>query len=293
MAGGIDFGHSIRLVGSRLDRVPGAQPGVIDVTLIWEAIEAPLPDCNVSLQLLDDTAHTVATRDKPPLFGLRPCSQWRAGEIIRDHQQIRLPPGAPPGRYQLGLRLTLGGQTVAPATEGTSGTSPQVILGVVDAAPPPGSVRLPDSYAVGAPVGDIASLDAARVLRRDPGGTASIPASDSRFVARLEPRDHLEVDLLWRAIADAPTDYAIFVQRLDAGQRRAAQHDSWPLAGAYLTVDWDPGDTIYDETTVPIPPNLTPGEYPVEVGLYELKTGARLAAPDGATSIVIGTLSVR
>ncbi len=295
LIGGVDFGHSVRLVGSRLDRVPGTQPGVIDVTLIWEALESPLPDCSVSLQLIDDNGHVVATRDKAPLFGLRPCTQWRAGEIIRDHQQIRLPPGVVPGRYRLGLGFILGGQVLTPSTERVDSTSKHVLLGTVDASSPPAAVRLPDSMSVGATVGSYFALDAARILRRGPDGMTSLPPSDSRFVARLDPNDRIEVDLLWRATADAPADYAVFVQLLDASQKRVAQHDSWPDQENYPTTTWFPGDTVIDRHPLDQLTALHPGLYTLVAGMYSRSDFVRLATHGhmaGENTITLGTVKV-
>src|SRR6185437_11290774 len=76
LAGGVTFGNAARLVGSRIDRVPAAQPGAVDVTLLWEAMDTPLPGCVVHLQLVDSVGHVVANREKVPSFGMRPCSEW-------------------------------------------------------------------------------------------------------------------------------------------------------------------------------------------------------------------------
>jgi hypothetical protein len=52
-----------------------------------------------------------------------------------------------------------------------------------------------------------------------------------------------------------------------------------------LTTLWAPGEVVADNHGLPIHPATPPGEYRVEVGLYDAETGQRLTAPDGATQI--------
>ncbi|HVB96300.1 MAG TPA: glycosyltransferase family 39 protein, partial [Chloroflexota bacterium] len=103
-----NFGQAVRLVGDRVDRAPITPTGATDVTLLWETLQSPLSDCTVHLRLLDAQNNVVAERDKPPLFGLRSCATMPAGEVFRDVQQIRLPPGVPAGSYRLAVGLSVG-----------------------------------------------------------------------------------------------------------------------------------------------------------------------------------------
>lgn len=287
LAGGVDFGDAVRLVGGRVDRVPGSQPGAVDVTLIWEALRSPLPACSVHLALQDPSGRVVAGRDKAPLFGLRPCTQWRAGEIVRDHQQIRLPPGAAAGPYRLAVGLSLGGkrampvaddpssQRILPASGGTDDGARLMSLGLVNAPAPPRPVMLRGSFPVGATIGGIFSLDAARIEVISPSGEIGPTRDDQPFIARIAPGDGLRVDLRWRSIADAPADYAVFVHLVDARHQRVAQRDSFPDHENFPTTVWFPGDTLVDEYRLDTRPSLRPGVYALTVGMYtrhDLKT---------------------
>src|SRR6185437_13269025 len=98
----------------------------------------------------------------------------------------------------------------------------------------------------------------------------------------------LVVNLAWRALAQPSASYTVFVHLLDANGHLVAQHDGQPLDGTYPTTDWDPGDTVYDAVDVSLPPTLPAGTYSVEVGLYRLDTGVRLALPNGLTALSIG-----
>ncbi|MGH2461628.1 MAG: 6-pyruvoyl-tetrahydropterin synthase-related protein, partial [Chloroflexota bacterium] len=286
LAGGIDFGDSVRLVGSRADRVPGSQPGAVDVTLIWEALRAPLPDCTVHLELRDASGRVVARRDKAPLFGQRPCSSWEAGEIVRDNQQIRLPPGATAGRYGLDLGLTLGGTAAVPGPDPVplAGVRPAATilddsrfapLGLVDASAAPSPATLPGAFPVGATIGDAFSLDAARVEPLAANGPSLPRSSDPRYLARIAPGDGLQVHLLWRSVFDAPADDAVFVHLIDARQQLVAQRDNYPDHENFPTSVWFPTDTLVDDYRLETPANLPPGVYTIGVGMYarhDLKT---------------------
>jgi hypothetical protein len=79
-----------------------ARPGAtLPLALYWRA-NRPLPaDYTVFVHLLDATGGKAAQRDLPPLEGRRPTSGWRPGELLRDDQDLPLPPNLPPGTYRL------------------------------------------------------------------------------------------------------------------------------------------------------------------------------------------------
>lgn len=303
----MNFGDSVRLVGSRIDRVPGTPAGAIDVTLTWEALRSPLPDCIVHLALQDAEGRVVARRDKAPLFGLRPCSRWRAGEVVRDHQRIRLPPGATAGRYRLTLELTLDGRQVAPEVDDSvvpgarrdRQSTPEdpafARLGLVDVPAPPPSATLPGSFPIGATIGDVFSLDAARVEAVPTAESTAAKATDRRYVARIAPGDSLRTDLLLRSLADAPVDYAVFVHLLDARQGLVAQRDNFPDHENLPTTVWFPGDTLIDGYRLDTSRQLRPGVYVIGMGMYtrhDLTTLPVRGARSEGYQVVLGRVKV-
>jgi hypothetical protein len=48
-----------------------------------------------------------------------------------------------------------------------------------------------------------------------------------------------------------------------------AGHDGEPVSGTRPTTGWVPGEFITDLHEVPIPADLPPGQYVVEVGVYD------------------------
>ena len=110
----------------------------------------------------------------------------------------------------------------------------------------------------------------------------------------LRPGNHLRVAhhpllglpvgpmVLQRATLDrlpegfAPRHDAVF---LDPDDQVLTQQDNPPVNGTYPTTLWLPGEIVADPYDIPLPTDLSPGEYPIQVGLYIPENGLRLADP--------------
>jgi hypothetical protein len=100
-----NFGGEVRLVGVRT-----SEPITRETTLelVWQAAPRAYADYTVFLHLLDAEGTRVAGVDVAPPV---PMSDWARGEVVRMRyapdgpQQLPLPPGLPPGRYQLVVGL--------------------------------------------------------------------------------------------------------------------------------------------------------------------------------------------
>ena len=75
--------------------------------------------------------------------------------------------------------------------------------------------------------------------------------------------------------------YAVFVHVLGPDGRVVAQHDSPPGQGT-ATTGWVQGQYIADEHPIDMPADLPPGQYQVEIGVYDPNTGARLPVTNSA-----------
>jgi hypothetical protein len=98
----------------------------------------------------------------------------------------------------------------------------------------------------------------------------------------LGPGSPLNLTLFWQATAPIMVDFTVFVQLVDSENRLVAQRDSKPQDGFYGTRFWQPGEVIIDPHTVPLGPEIPPGEYTLLVGLYEVESGSRLQILDEA-----------
>lgn len=89
----VQLGDSIQLLGYELPSTPPFQ-SPLKLTLYWQALQTPVADYTVFVQLLDEHHQVVAQQDQTPQAGNAPTSSWAVGEIVTDSYQ--LPFAAPP-----------------------------------------------------------------------------------------------------------------------------------------------------------------------------------------------------
>jgi hypothetical protein len=92
---------------------------------------------------------------------------------------------------------------------------------------------------------------------------------------QARPGDAVEVALRWQVSAAPGVHLHSFVHVGDPARPPLAQHDGPPLGDEYPTWMWETGDVIEDQVTLTLPPDLSPGQYPMYLGLYT-PDGARL-----------------
>jgi hypothetical protein len=98
------------------------------------------------------------------------------------------------------------------------------------------------------------------------------------------------VKLRWRSAAELQQAYKVFVHVLDAsGQQVVAQRDAEPQDGRAPTTGWVVGEVIDDQYVITLPAGVAAGAYPVEVGVYEPRSGDRLRLPNGDNHFVLNT----
>jgi hypothetical protein len=88
------------------------------------------------------------------------------------------------------------------------------------------------------------------------------------------------ISLLWRAEAEMPTSYRIFIHLVDSDGQILAQADGEPANWTRPTTGWVPGEYILDDHTLTIPPDL-PADASLRIGLYDPATGQRLQTEEG------------
>jgi len=82
------------------------------------------------------------------------------------------------------------------------------------------------------------------------------------------PGDFLLLTLYWEALRPIPHSYTVFVHLLNQEGRLVAQIDSPPAGGAFPTSEWVPGEEVLDHYAIRLPPDLIPGPYQLNVGMY-------------------------
>jgi mannosyltransferase len=109
---------------------------------------------------------------------------------------------------------------------------------------------------------------------------------------RLAAGDIAQITLFWQSERVPARRYKVFLHLLDEDNHIVGQRDTEPGGGVRLTTLWQPGEVIADNYGLPIHPGTPPGQYRIEVGMYDLETGQRLAMPDGAEQVWLEPITV-
>jgi hypothetical protein len=109
----------------------------------------------------------------------------------------------------------------------------------------------------------------------------------------IQGGDTVPLLLRWSVTESPATDYTVFLHLLAPDGSLVAQNDAWPtwLLPA-PTSRWPAGQPMLDSHHLPLPPDLGPGTYSLQLGLYETGTLERLPRPDGSDSFVVGQITV-
>ncbi len=114
-------------------------------------------------------------------------------------------------------------------------------------------------------------------------------------VKRGEP---IVLILYWRAVRQLDRDYTAFVHVIDRDGQTVAGYDAPLLRLALPTSQWRVGEPVADGVVIPIDSSVPPGEYRLEIGLYDLGTMQRLAIVDTNQSsdsdrVVLSAIAIR
>jgi hypothetical protein len=102
---------------------------------------------------------------------------------------------------------------------------------------------------------------------------------------QIQPGQTLELTLHWQTRASIPKPYVVFAH-LIGGINPATQEPIWaqmdnePVGGSRATTTWKVGELIEDRYGLQVPDNTPSGEYEIEVGMYDVSTGARVPVID-------------
>ncbi|NDJ52701.1 MAG: hypothetical protein GYB68_06405 [Chloroflexi bacterium] len=227
----------------------------LNLALYWVSIGRQPEDYQVEL-MLDDQ---VTLYQGNPVKGSHPTSDWLAGEFIADRYNTRIPFEVEPGVYDLTVRF---------------GDSEPITLGEL-------SVR--ETTRQFDPPADLSLSDPLATFSRQIALLGAI-APES-----VERGTELPVRLVWQALSEIETSYTVFIHLFDETGMTLAQRDRPPMqAGELYPTDlWLSEEVVDDTLRLAIPPELSPGEYRLRVGLYLPDTGQRLSIPNSAENAVV------
>lgn len=93
----------------------------------------------------------------------------------------------------------------------------------------------------------------------------------------LEPGEVLHFTLYWTSQAPAENYWSVFAHLIGPHGDLVAQDDKVPYGGLYPPDRWWPGQIVDDDYAIEIPSDAPPGEYALQIGMYDWQTGERLS----------------
>jgi 4-amino-4-deoxy-L-arabinose transferase-like glycosyltransferase len=254
----VNFGGQMRLVGYGLAEDVVEYRKKLGVTLLWQTPEQVAVNYALSLRVVDGQGYTWAQEDRWLLNSSGQATRaWQAGEENAERYLLSIPPGIPPGRYQIQAAIydadTVQRVAVLDATGTPAGTEHTVAtISVTSPTFPPALEDLAIPQAVNYSLnGEVELLGYALSSNEVSSG------------------DVLGMSLFWRALRSMEQDYRLLLQlRDEAGNVRT--EGTFLLANEwYPTARWQPGEMLrvpYDLLTDAAVPT---GRYQLFVNLLD------------------------
>jgi len=244
----------LTLLGMGLDRHHAAPGEALLLKLYWRAEQKMGQDYSVLLKVTDRSEKAVTQVALSPATSAYPTSQWIPGEILSGQHWLILPANLNSGTYGLSLQLL--------DASGTARGSPIALgeAGLINVIAPERQMTIPPmEFRLDTNFGDRITL-----LGYDLEPEV------------IRPGEKVLLTLYWRAKQSMQHSYAVFAHLLDANSHIVAQHDGLPANWTRPTTGWLPGEVVVDIHSLALEIDILPGEYPLEVGLYDAESHVRL-----------------
>lgn len=251
----VRFGDTLQLLGYSGPRpVDTPTGGTVEVDLFWRADQSLSKNYATDLATIDGRGTVVWKELSVPDEGRAPMTAWPLGTTIVDRHRIGVPP------------KMVGAQSL--------------LLSVIDPVPPGNHLPATAADGHGLP-NDSVTVTRFLALPQTvppPAVKDGVDVPDHlRLVGHTFSQDGgaLYVTLNWKASATPSKDYTVFVHLVGPDGKLMAQHDGQPGSGAFPTSLLGPGVEVPDSHVLDVS-QAPPGDYRLEVGLYDLASGARL-----------------
>jgi len=229
-------------------------------------------------------------------------TDWRPDEVIVERYEIALPFSTPPGEYPLSLGvadLTQGRDLRLRKSVETSEV-PMVPIGALRVEVPQLAPTASSSPAWADFGAQIALVGASAS-----GNGQTVEAASRAWAEPLvvRPGQSIQVRLDWLGQRQPLDNYKAFVHLITPGEQLAAPPADFytPLGGAFPTHLWIPrwieGQAVSDPYTLTLPPDVPPGNYLLQAGLYGLTSNRRvyIIGADGHLAgdrVILGPVTV-
>ncbi len=244
----VNFGDVISLRG--YDVQPESGQNTLPLMLLWQVENIAAADFAPFMHLEDEWGQRWSQVET---FAY-PAAQWTPGETILQQAALPLPPGLPPGNYQLRVGLfdsATNSRLPRLDEDGRFAGDSLVIENVtLSGAPLPAAIPTPP-FEVGETV-----RPGLRLVGYERGPLT---------VATGAP---FGVALWWQARENLPHMELEFVLRDSAGNGRVV-HTSQPVHNAYPFEAWRPPEFIIDRQTLRLPDDMPTGDFRLQLHINE------------------------
>jgi len=269
--------EGLRLVGYGVtDPLPawGRDGGLF---MVWEATQFLNQDYSTFLHLYDARGQRVAQGDSLIVDQTyEPTSQWSPGDRKESLYHLPVPPGTPPGVYDLELGVY----------ELDTGKRLPLVGGDVDGQGK--SARLEVRIGTAHRPVPLENLDMAHDVHQllAPGLRLAGYDLESDTVA---VGAELTLRLTWEAVRGLDQDWRLELGLKDSGGREVASFRMDVVETAYPTSDWEAGEVIQEWYYLPVTGTLPTGEMTVTLDLLDADGDSFLDQPVPITSVWIQT----
>ena len=251
---------------------------VLTVTLYWRN-EGQRAEDAFFVGLVDAGDYPWVTAFARPRPGFEEAARVRL-ELVESEATLHLPVGMPPGQYFIKMGFVTDN---APAGR----ASGQTLVGRFELSPDGDDllVELPDSFA-----------SPSTWTLKGPEGRASAGAAGMSVPHRLDfaapgvsllgydlapaalgAGDMGWLTLFWQATRDDLPDYVVGLSLLNLDGREVTYWLGRPVYSGYPTTEWVSGQIVQDPWKLSLTPNVSPGEYTIQLTLYNAETQAPVA----------------
>jgi hypothetical protein len=256
----IQFGQDIVLRGYNLSPNRLNSPGQLNVDLYWQA-QAQVDDNYIVRIVLANPNRTLSMIDSTPYNGRYPTPVWQPGQTFQDRYSLNVDARKVSGlaRVYLSLYPIKRSNDPLPIHDNDVDLGTQLLLGVIKLRSAEPITYKPQ-------------------IAADTFFSNTIQLTGFDAPTALSSLDSLTVTLYWQAANPTSVDYTAFVHLTGPDGEIVAQGDSPPQAGQYPTSYWDAAEQVQDVHIVPLPADLSAGQYRLTIGLYNAADGQRLPA---------------
>ena len=241
------------------------QAGDVLITTLYWRNEGQQPGDAFFVQVEDAAGYVWVTDYAEPRSGFDEAAITRK-ELVESEARLQLPVGMPPGHYFLKMGfVTDNGKTLVGRFE-LPDDGDDVLVRSPDSFPGANEVVVPHALAFGTEDLSLLGYDLS---------PEAIEAGNTGWLS-----------LYWQANQDGPRDYVIGIRLLGSGGEEATYWLGRPVYSGYATSEWAAGQVVQDPWELIVPEDVPPGDYELELVLFDGATG------DPLTSTSLTTWSV-